>query len=364
MTAPLRWLLLATHVPPSGRLGGMVRYVVELATELQRRPDVELHVLTVPPTLPFFADLLGDAGRVHVVPALPTAVRSVLERSGLGVPALRRGFDVVHGTKHLLPRRAGGARRLLTVHDLLPMDRPQDFGAVKRRLVVPPYRASVRDADHLVCVSAATRERLVLDQPAAAARAVVVPLAVSSSLQAAVSRPVQALAGRRFALVVGDASPRKNLGRVVDAWEQVSQADPDAVLAVVGPAGWGVDDRGSRYDALVARGAVVPLGQVDDGALRWLYEHARVVACPSLLEGFGLPSVEALHFGAPLVTSTDGALVEASGPDVPHLSPHDTAAWASALGDAVRRDRPPAQPARTRTWADVAAETVAAVSRP
>jgi glycosyltransferase involved in cell wall biosynthesis len=306
------------------------------------------------------ADLLGRPDRVHVLPALPTAARSLLERPGWGVPAFRGGFDVVHGTKHLLPRN-GRSRRVLTVHDLLPIDRPQDFPWLKRRALVGPYRASVRDADVLLCVSAATRDRLVEDQPSAAPRAAVVPLAMSSALRTAVARPVPQLVGRRFTLVVGDASPRKNLAVVVAAWQQVVARDPDAVLAFIGPAGWGVEQRGERYDRLVADGAILPLGAVGDDVLRWCYENARVVACPSLLEGFGLPSIEALHFGAPLVTSTDAALVEASGAAAQHLPPDDVDGWAAALTKAITTARPVAALRPTRTWAAVADESVRAV---
>jgi glycosyltransferase involved in cell wall biosynthesis len=359
---PLSWLLLATHVPATGQLGGMVRYVMELARELARHPDVSLSVLTVRPTRPVFAELLGDEQRVLTLPALHTAARSLLEHPGVGVPAFRRPFDVVHGTKHLVPRWSAG-RRVLTVHDLVPMDRPQDFSPLKRRALVAPYRASLRAADVLVCVSEATRTRLLADQPSTAGRTAVVPLAMSTALREATAQAVPQLAGRRFALVVGDASPRKNLGQVVDSWEQVVRTDPDAVLAVVGPRGWGVDERGQRFDELVARGAVLPLGRVNDGVLRWLYEHARVVACPSLLEGFGLPSVEALHFGAPLLTSTDPALVEASGDAAVHLRPDDRAGWVAALSRGLAQPRPAAAAGASRTWADVADETVQAVAR-
>ena len=358
--APLSWLLLATHVPASGSRGGMVRYVVELARALASQPDVEVSVLTVPSARPFFSELLGGPERVLTVPALPTPVRSLLERPGWGTPAFRRTFDVVHGTKHLLPR-TGAGRRVLTVHDLLPMDRPQDFPVLKRQALVRPYRGSLRAADHLVCVSGATRRRLLADLPEVASRTSVVPLALSSALRDASWRPVPELVGRRFALVVGDASPRKNLSLVLDAWSDVVVAHPDAVLAVVGPRGWGVERRGPRFAELVRRGAVLPLEGVDDAALAWAYGAARVVACPSLLEGFGLPSVEALHFGAPLVTSTDPALVEASDGAGTHLAPDDTSAWAAALSAAVARPRPPHVARESRSWEDVAAETIVAV---
>ena len=356
----LSWLMLATHVPASGRSGGMVRYVVELARELAIHPEVDLSILTTPGTRPFFTDLVGREDRVHVLPPLPTAVRSLLERPGWAVPVYQRSFDVVHGTKHLLPR-AGRSRRVLTVHDLLPIDRPQDFPWLKRRALVGPYRASIRAADVLLCVSAATRQRLVQDQPSAARRAVVVPLAMSSTLRSVTPRPVPELLNRRFALVVGDASPRKNLAVVVAAWEQVTAQVPDAVLAFIGPSGWGVDERGDRFDRLVASGAILPLGAVGDDVLRWCYEHSRVVACPSLLEGFGLPSIEALHFDAPLVTSTDAALVEASGIAAEHLPPHDVNSWVGALVRRIAVPRPSPKPRPSRTWAAVADESVRAV---
>lgn len=360
MSRPLSWLLLATHVPATGHLGGIVRYTVELARELAAHPDVQLSVLTTPATRPLFAEMLGRADRVHALPSLPTSARSLMERTGLLVPAFRRPFDVVHGTKHLVPR-AGRGHRVLTVHDLLPMDRPQDYGAIKRMALVRPYRASLRDADVLLCVSAATRARLLSELPGARDRAAVVPLAMSQELAGARPVGVPALVGRRFALVVGDPSPRKNLGLVIDAWEDVLRHDPDAVLAVVGPAGWGVDDRGARWDRLVASGSVVPLQQVHDGVLRWCYEHARVVACPSLGEGFGLPAVEALHFGAPLITSRDPALVEASGADVPHLAADDRSSWVDALVEALGRPRREVDTPPGRSWAHVADESVRAV---
>ncbi|HZG91945.1 MAG TPA: glycosyltransferase, partial [Pseudonocardia sp.] len=216
--APLRYLLLATHVPASGAGGGMVRYAVETATALARRPDVELHVLVTAEAVDFFGALVGRE-RVHVIRSAPTAVRSLAERY-LPLPAGGR-FDVVHGAKHLLPRRTGGATAVLTVHDMLPLDRPGDFGALKRVVLRFPYLASARGADLLVCASRATRARLLDYAPGLAARAAVVPLAPGGRLLDAAPVEVPALAGRPFALVVGDASARKNLALVVDAWPQV-----------------------------------------------------------------------------------------------------------------------------------------------
>lgn len=353
--ATLRYLLMATHVPRSGSGGGMVRYTVELAGALARRDDVELHLLVTPEGAEFFARYLPGA-RTHPAPGLPTPVRSLLERAG-AIPALRDAdFDVVHGTKHLLPWRRRARVTLLTAHDMLPLDRPGDFPLAKRVLLRRPYLRSAHEADVIACVSDATRTRLLHYVPSVAAKAGVVPLAVSSTLATVAPRRIPALAGRRFAVVVGDASLRKNLRLAVDTWPRVRAELPDAVLAVVGPKDWGRTNRGHGWDEQVAGGQIAALGHISDGELRWCYENAAVVLCPSILEGFGLPVVEAARFGAPVVSSTDPALCEAAGSRATAVPIADSAAWVRAV---VSRfgDRDPS-PAVSRSWDDVGEETV------
>ncbi len=358
----LSWLMLATQVPASGTGGGIVRYTVELARALHARPDVELSVLATASARPFFTELLGSRDRVLPVPDVPVPARTALERLGLAQLPARRRFDVVHGTKHILPR-GGTATKVLTVHDMLPLQRPRDFGRLKRTLLTRPYLASIRQADALLCVSRATQrtvERLV---PGTAGRTVAVPLAMSTGLRTARPEPVETLLDREFALVVGDTSPRKNLGLVVDLWPRVAAQRPGATLAVVGPPSWGPSELGTTGAASVASGAIQLLGHLSDQQLRWCYEHAAVVLCPSRLEGFGLPAIEAQAFGAPLITSLDPALVEVSGDSAVHLSGDDAGAWTSAVTAAFRAGRPGGPPVPVRGWDEVAAETVDAVRR-
>ncbi|GAB3196460.1 glycosyltransferase family 1 protein [Geodermatophilus arenarius] len=359
MTGPTRWLLMAGHVPPTLRGGGIVRYTVELARALARRDDVELHLLGSPAAAGPLAELAGGRDRVLTHPAVPDPLLPVWERYALG-RRLGSRFDVVQGAKHLLPRGVR-ARTALTVHDLLLFDRPDDFPLPKRTLLGRPYAASLRQADTLVCVSAATRDRLLRWDPRLAPRAAVAPLTTSPQLLASTPVPVEALAGRRFALVVGDASKRKNVAVVVSAWAEVVRKRPGAVLALVGPPAWGTEAYGPDHARLLAEGSIVQLTGVDDGTLRWCYEHCAVVLAPSLAEGFGLPAVEALDLGAPLVTSLDPALVEVSGDDAEHLPAEDVHGWAGAALRHLDRPRPQAPARPRRTWDDVAEETVAAV---
>ncbi len=376
---PLRWLLMASHVPPGGSLGGIVRYTVELARALGEREDVELHLSARPEAAASLEHLVRHPGHLHALPAVPARLQPLLDHLGPPPRTPRgAGFDVVHGAKHLLPARTPGHRappaRVLTVHDTIVLDRPGDFGRAKRHLLRRPYLASLRSADVPVCVSAATRERLRAWVPAAAARAAVTPLASSPALLGAPPRPVPQLEGRAFALVVGDPTARKNVPLVVRAWAEVVRSRPDAVLALVGPPSWGVSSYGPEAVGLEAAGQLVRLTAVPDAALRWAYEHAVVALCPSLAEGFGLPVVEALDLGAEVLVSADPALVEAAaGRALAVLAPDEPAAWArevlAVLGrrgaDGARlpgtHGPRPAAPGPRRTWADVADDTVAAV---
>ena len=355
--APLRWLLLATHVPESGTAGGMVRYAVELATALRERADIALEVVAATEARDFFVDHLGVApDRVHAQRGGVMA-RSLFERTGrLGLDL--DAFDVVHGTKHLLPRRVRGCA-LLTVHDLLPLDRPRDFSLAKRTILSPQYLASVGEADVLACVSEATHARLLAHRPGVAARAAVVPLALSSSLVDATATRIDALGDQPFALVVGDASRRKNLRFVASIWAAVCGRVPGARLAVVGPQGWGRDSGLDPLARLEAQGKVVRLGHVPDAQLRWAYEHAQVVLCPSLLEGFGLPALEGVTFRAPVIASPDPALAEAAAGHATVAALDDPRAWVDAVVAAWAHPRSVLPPLPTRRWSEVAAETVA-----
>lgn len=356
---PLTWLMLASHVPADGARGGMIRYAVEVTRALNRRDDVRVLVHCTPGARALFVDQLAIPANQTITGARGNViVDSLTELGGLSGVVRRHNVDVVHGTKHLVPLRGNGALRLLTVHDTILFDRPHEYGAVKRLALPAIYRASLRRAEALACVSTATLERLAHWLPGPAASGRVVPLAMASSLLEAPPSPVLALDGRPFALVVGDLSPRKNVGYLLRVWPDVRRRVPDAHLAIVGPPGWGRHGPLPMVDELRADGAVSMLGRISDGELRWAYQNARVALCPSLLEGFGLPALEATAFGCPTVLSADPAMQEAAGGRGQVIGLDRPGEWVESIVELLGapRPRPPLGP--VRSWDDVARELV------
>ena len=378
-SSSLRWLVVATHVDETGAGGGMVRYTVELIRKLNESPGIELHVVCTKAGRTFFGSSLGmSSSQLHTLPTSSTLALSLMERYALH-PLFHKRWDVVHGVKHLLPKYPRAFVRVLTVHDTILLDRPEDFGWAKRTLLKRHYLDSIDEADCVVSVSQATADRLQARVRSSVGKTRVVRLVGAGTLDHITASPVDALTGKRFALVVGDPSPRKNLRLLASIWPEVRAAVPDAVLAIVGPRGWGTVAGTEEIGELVSAGSAVELGHISNAELRWAYENAAVTLCPSLLEGFGLPVAEARRAGSPVISSSDPAQIEAAttldgyggAGSFVHISVEEPALWASKViehfscaslaGHRVARDTVETSSVHhERTWSDVDRDTVEA----
>jgi glycosyltransferase involved in cell wall biosynthesis len=175
---------------------------------------------------------------------------------------------------------------------------------------------------------------------------------MSADLATAASVEPAGVDGRDFALVVGDLSPRKNLGALTALWH-----DPPAglLLVVVGPDDGTDGAVRSELQALERAGRAVWIRGAGDPVLRWCYEHARVVLFPTREEGFGLPLLEAMTLHAPVVASDELALreVAAGAATVTHVDADDRDGWRRAIelrAATTRVDTEPALPAGAITW--------------
>jgi glycosyltransferase involved in cell wall biosynthesis len=236
---------------------------------------------------------------------------------------------------------------VLTVHDVMTITRARESSLAKRLVLPRQYRTSLTAATRLIAVSQATADRLTDVDPRWKDKTVVAPNGLSRQLLDTVAEPVANLVDSRFALVVGDLAPRKNVAMLLEIWPEIARAAEGFRLVVLGHPGPHSEETTRTLAELRRQGVAVWLQGAGDGALRWCYEHATVVLFPTLEEGFGFPLLEALTFGAPVIASTDPALVEVSpgAAGVTHLDPTDRRAWSDAIirAAAVPRE-PPREP--------------------
>ncbi|HYF24307.1 MAG TPA: glycosyltransferase family 1 protein [Baekduia sp.] len=267
-----------------------------------------------------------------------------------------RTCDVFLSTNSYLTAWVTRVPTACVVFDLIAFVRPELAQRRAGRIERATLPLAVRRAAALPCISTATRDDLVARFPRAAAKAHVVPLAAAPP-------PAGMQAARRerpYVLAVGTIEPRKNLVRLLDAWAAGGFGATHDLL-LTGPAGW--DDA-----AILERAREVGAqrtGHVPDAELLALYAGCDAFAYPALYEGFGLPVVEALAAGAPVLTSTTSSLPEVAGDAALLVDPADTTAITGGLrrllGDEALRARlraaGPAQAARF-SWERTARETL------
>ena len=275
---------------------GTARHVRGLVGALRDRPGVELELLT-----------FGGTGRI-----------SSVARDALWYPAgLRRrarSLDVLHCTTFRGPRRAK-MPTVLTVHDLAILRAPEAFPRWHRLYGRAGLARVLSAADAVVAVSEFTRAETVELAQVPAERIRVVPNGVDPLFT-----PEGDRAEGDYVLAVATLEPRKNLGRAVDAAREAG-----VELRVVGAHGWG----GVEVNGWV--------GEIPDSELAELYRGARCVVYPSLYEGFGLPVLEAMACGTPVVTSRGTATEEVAGGAAVLVDAVDVASIAEGIVAAIAR---------------------------
>jgi glycosyltransferase involved in cell wall biosynthesis len=304
---------------------GTARYINGLLRELRRRDEISLHY-----------HVFGATARVWNLPRDALWYPFALQQAA-------RGDDVLHCPTYrgpVVPR----APLVVTVHDLAIFRHPEAFNLWTRTYAPVLVPRVLRVARHVIAVSEFTKRELLelLDLPPGKIR--VVPNAVEPTFT-----PDGRAVDGDYVLAVGTLEPRKNLERVTEAARRL-----DVELRVVGARGWGgVEALGN---------GVHWLGRVPDDELAALYRGARVVAYPSLYEGFGIPVLEAMACGVPVVTSRGGATEELADGAAELVDPLDAAAIATGIerADARRDELVPRglERARAFSWVDVAAQTI------
>ncbi len=311
--------------------GGVGRYVSALADALDETGVVRLQLITGrhhPDDLvragldPARTTTLGLPGRV--------LARTWLRLRWPSLPQhLTNQLDLVHATSALIPP-VGRRPLVVTVHDLAFRHHPEAYPPRGRAWHERSAQLTAAHANRILVPSAATARDLTGLYGVEPDRIDVIPLGTTTA--------TPDLDGTRrlltrlgvtgpFLMAVGTLEPRKNLPRLVAAFAQATEALPDHRLVVVGPTGWGPE--------LVVPEAVADrvtlAGRVPEEVLHGLYELADALAYPSLYEGFGLPVLEAMAHGTPVLTSNRSSLPEVVGDAALLVDPDDTTAIAEGL---------------------------------
>jgi glycosyltransferase involved in cell wall biosynthesis len=271
---------------------------------------------------------------------LPThrpPVRFLWEQAVQPGAARRAGLDLLHCPAFVGPL-SGVTPFVVTVHDLSFLLFPEGFRRGNRTYLRLLTGLSVRRARRVIAVSESTRQDLVRLYGLAPERVDVVYNGVDVAFQPLPPEEVAAFQSRnglpeRFLLTVGTLEPRKNIVRLVEAYAHLPKPRPPLML--VGGKGWFYDEVLVRVEELDLAGEVCFVGYVTAEELPCWYNAAEALVYPSLYEGFGLPALEAMACGTPVVTSSTSSLPEVVGQAGVLVEPTDVAALTAALQQVV-----------------------------
>ena len=312
--------------------GGVATYTRELIRSLNESPRVEEITL-------FDLDrgwsrrkaFVRELGPLPAKVAVAPPVRAELE-----------GLNLFHAPGYAMPP-VGAPRHVFTLHDLTVLSHPRFHTLDNRvRSLASVSEALARGAT-ILAVSKATRDEAVRLLALPVDSVEVVPPMLNPIFQVGGDRDADTAAAARlgvrppYVLAVASLEPRKNFGRLLDAWSSIGANTGAHQLVVVASEGWRQGRIRRRLERMTGDGSVVKIGHIADDVLAALYRRANLFVFPSLAEGFGLPVAEAMACGTPVVTSQISSMPEVAGDVALLVDPEDVdeiaAAIARLLGD-------------------------------
>lgn len=323
---------IADHYP------GIGRYTFSLVEALSRLAADATFVVALQPGQPnsrYDLDQLAARPNVRLAP-FPLSPRSPLEQVRWPQAARHWALDVFHAPYFCMPY-ALPCPSVVTIYDLIPLVFPQGFSAAQRLSFRLMVALAVRRARAVIAVSAATRADLLRYFKLSPDRVHVTPLAADASFYPRPPAEVAAVRARyglpdAYVLYMGINKPHKNLPRLIEAYAKIGAAPP---LVLAGREDPRYPEARRQAEVLGLGGRVVFPGDIAGADLPALYSGASLFVFPSLYEGFGLPPLEAMACGTPVVCSNRASLPEIVGDAALTFDPYDVDAIASALRRAL-----------------------------
>jgi glycosyltransferase involved in cell wall biosynthesis len=338
VTSPLKVSLDASAVPP--RPAGAGRYVLELVRALGSIPHLALEVEAKREDGQRWR-ALNERATVHEVVPTARPLRLAYEQLRLGRVAADQGAMVYHGPHYTLPRNCP-IPMVATIHDLTFFDRPELHERKKVKFFQSAIRYAAANAAVVVCVSDATARRFrelfsnsvdVIVAPHGIDHERFTPTEPSPGFDARVLERYGVRQEGKRIVQVGTLEPRKGCLGLLNAVELLDDGKVDLVF--VGQRGWGLEEFDAALSRSPAKDRVHLVGYVPDDEISAFLRTASVVAYPSIEEGFGLPALEALACGAPLVTTQGSVMDELSSGAAWTVVPGDVGQLATALDAAM-----------------------------
>jgi glycosyltransferase involved in cell wall biosynthesis len=368
-------------LPLLGPFTGIAHYTRELMQRMQALAGIELFYcyglywdrsLRVHPVAHY------DAVRKSARSVFPAAARSIyrgMRQAVFSAGARRRRIDLYHAPNYL-PLEFDGPT-VITVHDLSYLRYPETHPADRVEVMTRQLPRAIERASFVLVDSHFVRQEVLSAFPKAADKVITTHLGVSERFRPMAPAETATVVGGHglvpgsYVLSVGTLEPRKNLVGTLEAFSQLpAQTRARFPLALVGMTGWRMEGMQERITSMAHTGEIRLLGYVSPADLPAVYAGAAAFVYPSLYEGFGLPVLEALASGIPVVASNTSSLPEVAGEVALTLDPHDHAGLANALKELLEpsskrqaRIQKGIDWARSFTWERCAQQTFAVYQR-
>jgi len=248
--------------------------------------------------------------------------------------------DIYHSLFHFLPTGLRAGSVVISLHDFIWVDHPALADGRRWRAMVKGslgslgIRRAIDHSDHIIAVSESTRQVATDEHSVASDKITTVYHGVAPEWRTGFEQPEtllpEALRDRRFIFSLGNSLPYKNLPRLLQAFAEIADSAPDLTLVFAGRG------EGKQHLMQMARSLGVAdrihfAGQLSDGEIRACFQHALFFAFPSLIEGFGLPVLEAMASGCPVLTSNCSSLAEIAGEHAVLVDPQASASIAAGM---------------------------------